>query len=88
MQLAQLRTAETARLREGDLRLEPELRIAFGLLHVNVPGLVAFTAKEEETKATDAKDFGHNGILANAIVRAISMALRRERLIVPLIRPG
>ena len=53
-------STKTARLCQSD-RLQPKLRVAFGLLYVDVAWLISFPTEEEETKPADPQNLWHRG---------------------------
>ncbi len=53
MNFAQLGAPESAGLRQFN-RLEPKLRISFGLLHVDMTRLLPLATKEEEAEVANA----------------------------------
>ena len=61
----QLVTPKVSRLRQLT-RLQPELRVFLRVLHMNVPGFIAFTTEEEESATPRPQHFWHARTLAHS----------------------
>jgi hypothetical protein len=74
IEFSQFGSTKTTRLDQSD-RLQPKLRVPFGLLYMDMAWLVVFSTEEEETKAADPQNLWHGGNLRQTLYVVIHREL-------------